>query len=105
MLNGLFAAFLFMLTLLYQLYNFEVWESEDAGAWINILDIALLFLQTILLLSAVIKVLCMVSQLQSKAIFQKEKLIVLHTIIFSLYVIFIASSTIALDVNVSTEDV
>ena len=47
----------------------------------------------------------MVSQLQSKAIFQKEKLIVLHTIIFSLYVIFIASSTIALDVNVSTEDV
>ena len=43
---------------------------------------------TVLLLLAVIKVQCMVSKLRNKAIFQKEKVIMLHTVLFSLYFIF-----------------
>ena len=45
---------------------------------------------TVLLLVAVIKVRCMVSKLRCKAILQKERLILIHTILFSLITIFYA---------------
>lgn len=50
---------------------------------------------TALLLFLVIKLRCMVSKLRNKAIFQKEKVILFHTVLFSLYFVFIASEQIA----------
>ena len=50
---------------------------------------------TVLLLMAVIKVRCMVSQLRNKAIFQKEKVILLHTILFTLFVLIYTAERIA----------
>ena len=52
---------------------------------------------TVLLLLAVIKVQCMVSKLRNKAIFQKEKVIMLHTVLFSLYFIFFTLQTVFYD--------
>ena len=54
---------------------------------------------TVLLLLAVIKVQCMVSKLRNKAIFQKEKVIMLHTVLFSLYFIFFTLSTVFYNVR------
>ena len=59
---------------------------------------------TVLLLVAVIKVRCMVSQLRNKSFLQKEKLILLHTILFSLYVTVFTSALIASHLTVSGED-
>ena len=52
-----------------------------------------------------IKVRCIGSRLHNKAIFQKEKLMVLHTILFSLYLILITLAVISYDVEISIEDV
>ena len=54
---------------------------------------------TVLLLLAVIKVQCMVSKLRNKAIFQKEKVIMLHTVLFSLYFIFFTLCTVFYNVR------
>ena len=59
---------------------------------------------TVLLLVAVIKIRCMVSQLRNKSFLQKEKLILLHTILFSLYVTVFTSALIASHLTVSGED-
>ena len=58
---------------------------------------------TVLLLVAVIKVRCMVSKLRSKAILQKERLILIHTILFSLTTIFYALSSVALKTENSAQ--
>ena len=59
---------------------------------------------TVLLLMAVIKVRCMVSQLHNKAILQKEKVILLHTILFTLFVLIYTVETFAKNVEASAED-
>lgn len=85
-LNSILAALVFAYTLLFQLYIFGVWKG-DYSAWLTSISIVLTLLPAVLLLVAVIKVRCMVRMLQSKEIFQKEKIILLHTVIFSLYVL------------------
>ena len=85
LLNGFFVALIFSYSLLMQLYLFGVCQNEVAVTWLNRLNLALYLSPTVLLLVAVIKVRCMVSQLRNKAILQKEKIILLHTVLFSLY--------------------
>ena len=84
----LFATVILAETLLLQLYVFKVWSGEMLFVWLNRLAIVKTLSPTILLLLAVIKVQCMVRKLRNKAIFQKEKVIMLHTVLFSLYFIF-----------------
>ena len=57
-------------------------------ALLNGIDIAITLAPTVLLLASVIMVHLTVRKLSNKAIFQKEKVILLHTIIFSLLSIF-----------------
>ena len=99
-LNGSFAALSFIYTLLNQLIIFGVLEYSDiVSTWLNGLTIAMYLSPTVLLLVAVIKVRCMVSKLRNKAILQKEKLILLHTILFSLYIAVFTSAAIASNVK------
>ena len=101
-LNGSFAAFIFTFTVLEELYIFGVLEEGNVNVltWLNRVIIVLYLAPTVLLLVAVIKVRCMVSQLRNKAILQKEKLILNHTILFSLYFTVYTSAAIAINVEV-----
>ena len=87
-LNGLFIAVCLTYTILLQLYNFKVGNGSNYGSVIDHIAIVMNLAPTVLLLVAVIKVRCMVSKLRSKAILQKERLILIHTILFSLLTIF-----------------
>ena len=102
-LNGSFAALVIIYTLLLQLRIFGVLDGDNSLAWINHLNIVMYILPTVLLLMAVIKVRCMASQLRNKAIFQKEKLILLHTILFTLFVTIYTAGLISKNVAMSAE--
>ena len=73
---------------------------------LNGIAVAITLAPTVLLLASVIKVRFMVRKLSNKAIFQKEKVILLHTIIFSLFSIFyITEMTTVFAEEQSSEDV
>ena len=58
-----------------------------------------------LLLVSVIRVRCTVHKMSNKAIFQKEKVILLHTIIFSLFSIFYITELAMYNAEQYSEDV
>ena len=86
------------------LLDLDVWKEENAVYWLNRLQVVLTLLPTELLLVAMIKVRYMASKLRNKAILQKEKIILLHTILFTLYFTMNASNIIAYDVTRSTDN-
>lgn len=92
-LNGLFATSIFLYVLLFQLYIYDVGNFELAWVY-HMADLAAL-MPTVLLLVTVIKVRCMVNRMRNKAIFQKEKLILVHTILFSLYFLLYVTNRFA----------
>ena len=104
-LNGLFAAVIFIYSFLCLFYFVGIWDGENTSNWIHRVGIVMYLSPTVLLLAAVIKVRCMVSQLRNKAIFQKEKIIILHTVLFSLYIGLLAVARIAIIVQNSTEEI
>ena len=55
---------------------------------LNGIAVAISLAPTVLLLASVIMVRCTVRKMSNRALFQKEKVILLHTIIFSLFSIF-----------------
>ena len=72
----------------------------------NGIAVAITLAPTVLLLASVIMVQLTVRKLSYEAIFQKEKVILLHTIIFSLFAIFYITEAIIFNIiEQSSEDV
>ena len=84
-LNGIFATIILVYIFFMQLYIFGVWAGDKANDCLDILEIAMTLLPTVVLLAAVIKVRCMFRKLRNKVILQKETVILIHTVLFSLY--------------------
>ena len=62
----------------------EFFFDEHLSYELGLLSIVMTLAPNILLLAAVIRVRCMAQKLHNKAILQKEKVIMIHTVLFSL---------------------
>ena len=87
-LNGFFGVLIFTYTILLQFYNYDDWKHQNQMVLLNGIAVAISLAPTVLLLASVIMVRCTVRKMSNRALFQKEKVILLHTIIFSLFSIF-----------------
>ena len=102
-LNGFFGALNFTYTILLQFYLYDDWNNMAVlliGTYI-----AIALAPTVILLASVIKVRLTVRKMSNKAIFQKEKVILLHTIVFSLFFIFDITQETTINAAQSSEDV
>lgn len=99
-LNAFFGAIVVTYTVTLQVYVFKE-EADGDASWLNRLGTLMTIAPIVLLLVAVARVRCMVKKLRNKAIFQKEKLILVHAVLFTLYFIFqtIAWASVSFAVN------
>ena len=88
-LNTVFYASVLTYSILLQLYVFSVFDDKDVVNTINYIATVLTFAPTVLLLIAVACVHCVVSKLRSSAaVFEKERLIKIHALLYSLQFLF-----------------
>lgn len=103
-LNCVFVALVLIYTIIFQLKLFGVVESDSLRTVVFYMGPIVTLVPTGLLLVAVLKVRCMVGKLRNKAIFEKERLIMLHTVLFSLYFLVYATVNIVSDQKITSTD-
>ena len=87
-LNVLFCVIVIAICIVEQLFIYGTWDRDPKLDAVNFLLPSAIILPSVVLLVAVIKLHCIVSKMVSKAVFEKEKLIFVHSLVFGLFCLF-----------------
>lgn len=94
-LNCIFCMIVLAIMIIEQIIVFSGWERNLNLSFADALLPSAIILPSVVLLVAVIKLRCIVSKLGNKAIFEKEKTILVHSLIFGLFSLFSVAGGIA----------